>query len=271
MIDLSIIYYTSNYLDEHNPYFLLNTRKQLIKVAEDLPLVIISQKQTTFHYWGKAGQINKWMDQLTGRSHLNIYRQILEGCKLAKTKYVAMAEDDILYSWEHFHSDEIQKHFDSHGDVFLYDMNKVSLFTWTNPPIFSFRSNRKVVNSLIAPREMLIEALEERFARVEVLKASGWSEEKIIKHWGDPGRYEDILGVTVRPSVEFYSHSPSIVFSHPEAFGFLNQGTRKRHGDIKIVELADWGRAEDVLKLYRSKEFEYFPNSDTTGNLGVSK
>jgi hypothetical protein len=61
-----------------------------------------------------------------GRSHLNIYRQILEGCKAATTKYVAMAEDDILYSESHFHSGQIAKEFESHGDVMLYDMNKVS-------------------------------------------------------------------------------------------------------------------------------------------------
>jgi hypothetical protein len=258
MIDLTIIYYTSNWLDEHNPYFLENTKKQLLKAADGLPIVIVSQKPM-------GNWLSKWDvlqykkgDPVTvlnmgniGRSHLNIYRQILEGCKLAKTKYVAMAEDDILYSESHFHSGQIAKEFESHGDVMLYDMNKVSLFTWTDPPMFSFRSKRKVVNQLIAPREMLVKALEERFARLEELYKQGWTEEKAIKFWGDLGRYEEILGVTPQPTVEFYSQVPSIVFSHPEAFGYLNQGKKKRLGDIRIIELYDWGTASDILALYK--------------------
>ena len=156
-----------------------------------------------------------------------------------------MAEDDILYTKEHFHTKEPE------GDVYLYDMNKLSLFTWTRPPLFSFRHNRKVVIQIIAPRKMLIEALEERFARLEVLKKQyGKKEEDIIRYWGDPGRYEKYLGVTVRPTEEFMCTCPSIVFSHEYAFGYLSRGTRKRLGDLRIIEVPYWGRAEEVLKLF---------------------
>lgn len=250
MIDLTIIYYTSNWLDEHNPYFLGNTKKQLLDAAKGIPIIIVSQKPTDFGITNRTTNIV--MGDI-GRSHLNIYRQILEGAKAATTKYVAMAEDDILYSESHFHSGQIAKEFESHGDVMLYDMNKVSLFTWTEPPMFSFRSKRKVVNQLIAPRDMLVKALEKRFARLEELYKQGWTEEKVIKYWGDLGRYEKILGVTVQPTVEFYSQVPSIVFSHPEAFGYLNQGNKKRLGDIRIIELYDWGKASDILTLYERK------------------
>ena len=236
MKDLTVIYYTSNYLDTHNPYFLENTKKQLLKAIDDLPLISVSQKPIAFGQNICVGDI--------GRSHLNLYGQILTGAKAAKTKYVAMAEDDILYSYEHFHAYLPDK------DRFAYDMNKWSIFTWTRPPLFSFRNNRKVVNSLISPRDMLVEALEERFARVEKLKQGGQKEEDIIHYWGDPGRYEDKLGVTVRETEEFYSGVPNIVFSHPEAFGYLSRGTRKKLGDIKAIEIPYWGRAEDVLKLY---------------------
>lgn len=248
MIDLSIIYYTSNWLDDHNPYFLNNTKTQLLYAIGDYPLIVVSHKPSNF----KGANAEIVMGDI-GRSHLNIYRQILEGCKAATTKYVAMAEDDILYSFEHFHSPQIEKEFNAHGDVFLYDMNKLSLFTWIKPPMFSFRSKRRVVNHLIAPRQLLIDALEERFKRLERLKGRGKTEEDVIKYWGDPGRYEDILGVTVRKSVEFYSNKPGIVFSHPEAYGYLTQGKKKRMGDIRIIELDGWGRAEDVLKLYNQQ------------------
>jgi hypothetical protein len=231
--DITIVYYTSNFLDEVNPYFLENTKKQLLKAADGLPIVIVSQKPTLFG----DNSINVCLGNI-GRSHLNIYRQILEGCKAAKTEYVAMAEDDILYSWEHFHSKVPLK------DVFLYDMNKISLFTWTKPPMFSFRHNRMVVNQLIAKREMLIEAMEERFAKFP-------DESKVpLKHWGDPGRYENYLGVTVRETDQFMSTCPSIVFSHEHAYGYLNQGRKKRLGDLRIIEVPYWGRAEDVLKRF---------------------
>src|SRR3989304_7380503 len=163
--DLTVVYYTSNWLDTHNPYFLENTKKQLLVAIGDLPLISVSQKPIAF---GKNICVGE-----TGRSHLNLYRQILIGCKEAKTKYVAMAEDDVLYSHEHFHYRTPEK------DVFAYNMAKWSLFTWSRPPVFSLRIKRKVVNSLIAKRDMLIEALEERFALFDKLIREGKKEENI--------------------------------------------------------------------------------------------
>jgi hypothetical protein len=252
MEDMTIIYYTSNYLEEKNPYFLKNTWNQLMNVKKDHPVLAVSQKPMDISFYGSHSDVVNFNMGNIGRSHLNIYRQILEGCKLATTKWVAMAEDDILYSEQHFNPQFFTKQEFLDGEYFLYDMNKVSIFTWeTKHPIFSFRSKRRVVNQLIAKRQMLIDSLEERFERLKVLLKTN-TEEKLIRYWGDPGRYEDILGVTVRKSFEYYSWVPSIVFSHEYAYGYeFNQGKRKKQGDLRIVELADWGRAEDVLKLYK--------------------
>jgi hypothetical protein len=242
-LSLTVIYYTSNYLEEKNPYFLENTKKQLLMAVGDLPIVSVSQKPINLGQNICVGEI--------GRSHLNIYRQILAGAKAAKTNWVAMAEDDILYSFEHFNGLPYVKPEYLNGEYFLYDMNKISIFTWSQPPIFSFRPQRMVVNSLIAPRQMLVDAMEERFKRYEELKKI-WPEERIWKYWGDPGRYEDCLGVTVRPTYQYYSWNPSIVFSHEYAYGYeFNQGKRKKLGSLRIVELDKWGRAEDIMKLYK--------------------
>jgi len=236
-LDLTVIYYTANYLEEKNPVFVKNTKRQLLKAIGNHPLISVSQKPMDFGYNVCVGDI--------GRSHRNIYYQILVGCKHSKTAYVAMAEDDILYSYNHFHT------YTPKDNKFAYDMAKLSLFTWTKPPMFSFRTKRMVVNQLIAPRDYLIEALEERFARVEELKAMGWSNDKINSRWGDPGRYENKLGVTVREREEFYSAVPSIVFTHENAYGYeTNHGKKKLLGDIRIIEEAHWGRAEDVLRQY---------------------
>lgn len=270
-LDISVIYYTSNYLETENPYFVANTKKQLIKAIGKHPLISVSQKPMDFGENICVGDI--------GRSHRNIYWQMLQGCKAAKTKYVAMAEDDIFYSYEHFHT------YVPSRSIFAYDMSKLSLFTWTKPPMYSFRTKRLVVNQLIAPRKMLIEALEERFARVDVLKKKGWTDDQINSKWGDPGRYEDLLGVTVRPRQEFYCNKPSIVFSHEKAFGYeTNQGKKKRLGDIKMMEVPDWGRAEDMLKMYyepndqkklweglAKKNYKYYINSDYGKNITMDK
>lgn len=237
--DLSIIYYTSNYLDEKHPAFLEKTRAQLLKAADGLPIVIVSQKPTMFG----DNSINVCVGDI-GRGHLNIYRQILEGCKAAKTEFVAMAEDDILYSYEHFHT------YVPNGEVFLYDMNRLSIFTWIKPPLFSYRHHRTVVNQLIAPRKMLIDCLEDRFGRLPKL-IERMGEERMLRFWGDPGRYEENLGCPPRAIDTFMCTCPSIVFSHEYAYGYeYNQGKRKRLGDLRIIEVPFWGRAEDVLSSY---------------------
>ena len=241
--DLTIIYYTSNQLEATNPYFVGNTKAQLLKATDGLPIVIVSHKPTMFG----TNSTNICIGDV-GRSHLKLYNQILIGCKAAKTKYVAMAEDDIFYSYQHFHI-ELPK-----SDYLLFDMNKWSVFTWIKPPQYTYR-DRMVVNQLIAPRDYLVEALEERFARVkELLKTR--KEEDIIKYWGDPGRYEALLGVTVRKREHFFSSVPSIVFTHENAFGFLNHGTHKRVGNPRAYDIPVWGKASDIMKLY-DKNYEH--------------
>ena len=235
--NLTIVYYTSNYLEDKNPYFLSNTKKQLLEAAGDLPIVSVSQKPISLGTNICVGDI--------GRSHLNIYRQILIGAKEAKTEFVAMAEDDILYSFEHFH------HQLPLPDRYLYDMNRISLFTWTKPPIFSYRHNRTVVNQLIAPRQMLIDNLEERFKVFPEFAKTHGGEEHALKYFADPGRYEDILGITPRRIDKFMCTKSSIVFSHEWAYGYeFNQGKKKRLGDLRIIETQGWPRAEEVLRLF---------------------
>lgn len=242
-LDITVVYYTCNYLQEQNPTFWKNTQKQLLKAIGEHPLVSVSHKPLDFGQNICIGDV--------GRSHFNIYHQILTGCKASTSEFVAMAEDDILYSYSHFHT-MVPKDTD-----LAYDMQKLSLFTWTKPPMYSFRTKRKVINQLIAKRTTLIEALEERFARRDYLLQHGKTDEWIAHYWGDIGRYEQTLGVTVREVEEFYSEVPSIVFTHPKAYGFeYNHGKRKRLGDIKMYDIPHWGKASDTLKLWGDQPYE---------------
>ncbi len=105
------------------------------------------------------------------------------------------------------------------------------------------------MNQLIAPRQLLIDALQERFDKYP-------DESKVpLKHWGDPGRYERHLGVSVREWEPFASAIPSVVFSHQLAFGFLSVGERKSVGHFPRTDLPHWGSAEKMLALW-SKTYD---------------
>ena len=247
--DLTVVYYTSNFLQGSNPYFLKNTKEQLLKAIDDLPLIVVSQLPMLPDdlFYKKKGKppVNICVGDI-GRSHLNIWKQILTGARSVKTKFFATAEDDILYSYAHYHS-VLRR-----GDYFLYDMNRISLFTWNRPCMFSFRHKRMVINQLIAPRDLYIEAFEERFAKYP-------DETKIpLYHFAEPGRYENHLGVTVQETDTFMSTKSSIVFTHDNAYGYMyNHGERKAKGDLRILEVEGWPRAEELLKLYYPpKEWE---------------
>ena len=233
MNDITAIFYTSNFGDEWK--LVKQVKAHLLKVLGDIPLISVSHKPMDYGENIVVGDV--------GRSHLNIYRQILIGCKAAKTKYVAMTEDDILYSPEHFREKRPEP------GHFLYDMHKWSIFTWTDPPRFSLR-RRKIVNHLIAETDMLIEAMQERFDRYNVLDFGSDESGVNESYWGDPGRYERRLGVTVRPTQEFYASVPGVVFSWPGAYGYTSRGERKILGKEKTDWLPDWGTAKEVMAAH---------------------
>jgi hypothetical protein len=164
----------------------------------------------------------------------NIYRQMLFAARLAKTPYVAMIEDDVLYSPEHFA-------YRPPLDTFAYNQHRWALFTW-GEPTYSIRQ-RKSNCSLIAPRELLIEAIEERF-------------NKCGDHWGafagelGRERVEAGLNVTPRKSIEWFSEIGIIQINHDNASEDRQRRHRKTLGQIKAYDIPHWGKAEDVIKKF---------------------
>jgi len=227
--DMTIVYYTANVIDD---YFAANTRKQLLKAIGDLPLITVSKKPIDF---GQNIVVN------TPRSHVSIYRDALTGVKAATTKYVAMAEDDVLYSPEHF------KRRPNPGK-FAYNLCTWAIFTWQDPPMFTTKASGRInLNSLICERELFIEAMEERFAKFP-------DDSKINTNvWAEPGKYEGPghLGVTEREKEIFYANPPNIVFSHQTELSFAGLGTRKRIGEFRAIEIPYWGTASDIIKTYK--------------------
>lgn len=225
--DLTVVYYTANVIPDS---FSDDVLEQLMIVTDDYPKMIVSHKPMN---WDTENIVVDLPIH-----HLSIYRQALIGAKAAKTKFIALAEDDVLYSSEHF------KHRSSPGK-FAYNMNAWNMYTWEKEPMFTQKlGGRKNLNGLICERDLFIEAMEERFAKHP-------DDSKVnLGLWAEPGKYERQLGVTIRETEVFATNPPNIVFSHEAELSFGNLGTRKKVGEIRATEIPYWGTAEKIRSIY---------------------
>lgn len=221
--DLTIIYLTANQLPE---YWTSFQRGTLLGAIDKMPLITVSRQKTNF------GDIH--IPDREPKSHLNMYKQMLKAAKLAKTTYIAAAEDDVLYSRDHF------TFMRPPLDTFAYNMSRWSLYTWD--PIYSIK--RRTSNcTLIAPRELFIEAWEERLA-----KFNGNIPPHRVGEVGRPN-LDSWLGVTVRKRMDFYSGIPVVHFNHDYGTDSLERS--KKLGDHRSLEVPYWGRAEDLVEEFR--------------------
>lgn len=229
MNDLTIIYLTANKIPLK---FQQQTIYLLRKDREDIPFIALSREALPSL---RPSDVNIIVDREP--SHINIYRKALAGAKVAQTKYIAIAEDDVLYSPEHF------KKRPRSDDAFAYNIACWSIYTWSKPAIYSY-TGRRNFGQLICSRDLFIEAMEERFAK--------YPEDSMIDNalWAEPGKYEDHLGVTRRVSEQFYTDPANVMFTHPEGLSYHTLGEKKRLAPIRAYEIPYWGRAEKALTLY---------------------
>ena len=89
--DLTIMYITANEMPQKWVDYQLD---HLFRAIGDTPIVSISRKKMDLG-------INL-VDIEPEKSYWNIYKQMARAAILALTPYVAMVEDDVLYSKEHF-------------------------------------------------------------------------------------------------------------------------------------------------------------------------
>ncbi len=169
--DLSVIYITANVLPGD---FANAAQGILLEAIGKLPLISVSQKPMDFGLNIDVG------DEV--RSHVNIYRQALIGADAAKTKYIAIVEDDCLYAPAHFA-------YRPKKALFAYNLGYWNIYTWQNPAIYNYKG-RKNLGFLICDRLAFIGAMEERFNKYP-------DEADVNKDiWAEPGKYERQLGVT---------------------------------------------------------------------------
>jgi|SRR3990167_4782081 len=230
MSDLTVIYLTVNQMPHVWQNFHMG---HLLRAIEDRPLVIISKevmdlRRANTKYLIQSGPFWDW----------NVYVQLLRGAKLAETKYVAVAEDDTLYPARHF-SD-----FRPPDDAVAYDMSRWSVFSWLEKPFFS--AIRRHGNfTMIGPRQLVIEALEEREAKYPDGSRFG----------GEIGRdtVERNLRVTRRKRVEWYCIEPMVNLCHPQGLSKTyidTPGLERKTGELKAWDIPIWGRASDITKFY---------------------
>lgn len=220
--DLTILFLTLNKLPaEWTEYH----KKTLLKAADNYPIITISKEPM----WGE----NILQDEEPSVD--NIYRQMLRGAELARTPYVAIAEDDVLYPREHFL-------YRPPLDTFAYNLCRWSLYTW-GEPIYNYRGRRGNF-ALIAPRELLIEALKERFAKYPNGIPEGKNGEL-----GRP-RVDNRLGVIQRNAIDFYTEVAVVVFHHDFEIDPVAQRHRKAMGLLRAYDVPYWGRANELVKHF---------------------
>lgn len=230
MNDLTVLYITASETPERWAAFQL---KHLLHSIGDSRIISVSRKPM---------DLGTNLLDTEPKSYWNIYTQMLRAAQLADTPYVAMAEDDTLYTPEHF------RDFRPPMDAVSYNRSRWSLFTWDN--IYCVR--QRISNcSLIAPRELLIKALTER-------------EEKYPNgnlFVGEVGRskVEHKLGVSLTPCVEWYCNNPIVQLNHPYGTDTGDYGMEgnvhmiKKHGQIKAYDIPYWGKASDIVGMYDVK------------------
>lgn len=225
MQDLTAIYLTLSRLPQHFADYQLRTLQEALG---SYPCIVVSPSKIPW-------DVPHIRDD-GPYGYLNIYRQMLNAAKVATTRFVAIAEDDVLYPPEHF------TFYRPPLDTFAYNQNRWALFTW-GEPLFSWR-NRKSNCTLIAPRELLIEALEERFAK----HGNDWHPDFI----GELGRerVERGLGVTVRKSIEVFSNTSVIQFNHQYAHEDRQRRQRKSYGPMRAHSIPYWGDARTLIATY---------------------
>ena len=216
MSDLTVLFLTINNVPKKWAEY---HKSVLLEAIGDTPVITISKKPLD---WG----INLIQDKEP--SVQNIYEQILRGARLATTPYIAIAEDDTLYHKDHFI-------FRPPLDTYAFEGHRWGLFTWGKPTFYW--SDRISNGAMIAPRELAIFALEERFDK--------YPENNL----GELGK-EKGTNINRRESMVYYSDIAMIYLSHAGSLDPLETNRRKAMGKVQAYRIPYWGEAEDVCKKY---------------------
>lgn len=224
--DLTIIFLTVNRLPEGWVAF---HKEKMFEAIGYTPVITVSAKPM-------PDMPGENLIQEKPFNAYNIYFQMLRAAKLVTTKYFAIIEDDSLYTREHFQHRPRE-------DRFGYDMTRWSLFTWGLP---TYHWKDRIINSsLIAPTELAIEALTERFEKNPNGIPDGWCGELGKR------RVERLMNVRTYAVQQFQSTIAMISLGHTKSIDDRENRMVKRMGLLRAFDIPHWGRAEDLVKNFK--------------------
>lgn len=223
--DLTIIFLTANLVPKTWAKY---QKKVLLKASKGLCIITISREPLD---WGQN------ILDTEPRTLSNIYFQMLRGAKIATTPFIGIAEDDTLYPTRHFHT------FRPPPDSFAYNYNRLGIYTWGRPTFFwKYRPSNA---TLIAPRQLLIEALEDRYN-----KYPKGTPDELTGEVGRPS-IERKLGVSHKKYVNFETMVSVLRFDHDFGTDILAIKHNKRMGAMQSYHVPTWGKAKDIVKRFK--------------------
>ncbi len=236
MNDLTILYYTANTLNDSTAE---KVRDNLLKVTEKkYPIISVSQKPINFGHNICVGEI--------GRSKYNCYKQILIGVREVKTKYVACAEDDTLYSVDHFLYRPPKGFFCYETNMWLAQEN----FYWRMEEI----DDRTGMWGCIAETENLVKNLTKRYSLypTDPLPKKDKAKSKYnFLIWGEPGMHDNLFGMENKRKL-FESREPTVTFIYRASMGgrhFLGRHKVSKPENM-TYNLKNFGGAGKLWKSY---------------------
>lgn len=214
MEDITILYYSSN---RENPEFERQIQENLLKYAGNLPIISVTQKPTNLGTNIVVGDV--------GASGFNMFRQVLIGCKEAKTKFILSTEADCLYPPDYF------KFIPPKDNVCYRDKN---LYVMGDKRSYFFKKEEGATHAQIVGREFYIETLEKLFEG-----APEWSvEEKNFPK--ERLRKEDVFD-----EIEYYeTENPVIQIKTGNSMRYYTHSDR-----TPVYSLPFWGDGKEIAKI----------------------
>lgn len=224
MNDITIIFLTASRVPKEWVKF---HRSVLEKAIGQTPVISLSRAALDF---------GTNIVQTEAESSSNVFFQLLRGAKLAKTSYIAVAEDDTLYPADHF------KLRPPDGAV-AYNLSRWVVNIARNNPCYYSHAN-SVNASLIGPRELVIRTLEERYNK--------YPNGTPVQYTGEIGRHEIENGLQIRrvKKVSLYTDIPIIQFKHNYRRPEVGNVAETQLGPIQSYDIPYWGKVEELVKHF---------------------
>lgn len=222
MKDITIIMMTANQVPKKWAKF---HKQKLLEAIGDTPIITVSKKTLDFG-------LNIIQE---GYGLPNLYKQMLRAAKIATTPYIAMVDDDTLYPKQHFE-------FRPPDNNFYFNFNRWHIFTWGEP--IYFLKPRPGNGCMIAPRKLLIEAIERR------IKANPELPNYFVKELGNSQR---MAKYDKAKRIEFYTNQPIVNIYHDQSVDEANRKYTKRVWPVRAYDLPLWGKAKDLRKKFKDK------------------